>query len=84
MALGLQPAGWIDRQRAVLGDGSVGDDACALPFGREAHGFVFDQFGDGEAVVHLGERQIRKLDAGLLERALPRHRAAFEFENVAP
>ena len=39
--------------------------ARALPFGRQAHRLVFDQLGDGEAVVRLDEGEIVERDAGL-------------------
>ena len=84
MALGLEAAGGIDRQLAVLGHGAFGDDARALSFRSQAHGFVLDQLGDGEAVVHLGEGEVAERDPGARQRALPGHGAAFEFENVAP
>ena len=71
MALGLQPAGRIDRQLAVLLRPAFLDRARALPFRHEPHRLVFDQFGDGEAVVRLDERQIAERDAGVGERALP-------------
>src|SRR6266481_1269663 len=38
---------------------------------------------DGEAVVGFDERQIGKFCAGLLQRALPGHRAALELQDVA-
>ena len=66
MTLRFEAAGGIDRQLAVLGDDALGNDARALPFGRETHGLVFDQLGDGETVMHLGEGQIVERDAGLL------------------
>ena len=50
---------------------AFGDDARALPFGRQAHRLVFDQFGDGEAVMGFGKGQVGERDAGLLQRALP-------------
>ena len=64
MALGFEPARGIDRELAVLGDHPLRDDARALPLRRQPHGFVFDQLGDGEAVMHLGEGEIGQRDAG--------------------
>ena len=61
----------------------VTPSAGALPFRCQAHGFVFDQLGNGEAVVHLRERQILERDAGLCQSALPSHAAAFEFQHIA-
>ena len=55
--------------------------ACA--FRREPHRFVFDQLGDGEAVVGLDQRKIAEREAGVAERALPGQRAALELEDVA-
>src|SRR5262249_30089296 len=51
MALGLQAAGRIDRQLAVLRRPAFQDRARTLPLRRQAHRFIFDQLGDGEAVV---------------------------------
>src|SRR5262245_50669414 len=64
MAFGLEPARRVDRQPpADLGDALL-DGACAAPCRDEAHGFVFDQLGDCEAVVRLDEREIAERDAG--------------------
>ena len=83
MALRLQPAGRIDRQPAVLLRDALGNRARALPFRHQPHRLVFDQFGDGEAVMRLDEGQIVERDAGLRQRLFPGQRAALEFENVA-
>src|ERR1700689_4540133 len=48
----------------------------ALPFRRESHRFVFDQLGDGETVVHLGERKIRQRYASRVKGLLPGLRGA--------
>ena len=72
MALGLQPAGRIDRQLAVLLRPAFLHRARALPFRHESHRLVLDQLGDGEAVVRLDQRKVAERDAGAGERALPR------------
>jgi hypothetical protein len=84
MALRFKSARRIDRQLAVFSNDAVGDGACALSLRHQTHGFVFDQFGDGETVVHLGEGKIVKPDAGFAECALPCDSTAFELEDVAP
>ena len=83
MALGLEPAGRIDRQPAGLLGQALGDGARALPFRHQPHRLVLDQLGDGEAIVRLDEREIGERDAGARQRALPGLRAAFELEHVA-
>ena len=83
VALGLQAAGRIDRQLAVLLGPAFLDGAKTLPLRRQAHRLIFDQFGDGEAVVGFDKGEIGKRDAGLLQRALPGHRAALELQDVA-
>ena len=83
MALGLQAARRIDRQLAVLLRPAFLHRARALPFRREPHRLVFDQLGDGEAVVRLDQRQIAERDAGVGERPLPGLGAAFELQDVA-
>jgi hypothetical protein len=52
--------------------------ARALALGGQPHGLVFDQFGDGEAVVGLDERKIVKRHAGLIQRLTPDLSAALE------
>ena len=53
------------------------------PGAGQAHGLVFDQLGDGEAIVRLDEGQIVEPDAGLPERPPPRLRATLERHDVA-
>ena len=83
MALGFEAAGRIDRQLAVFVDDTVLDGARALALRRKPDRLVDQEFGDGETVMHLGERHVGELDAGLLQSALPGERRAFELENVA-
>ena len=83
VALGLQAAGGIDRQLAVLLGPAFLDGARALPSRRQSHRFIFDQLGDREAVVGFDKGQIRELHAGFLQRPLPGHRAALELQDVA-
>ena len=83
MALRLQPAGRIDRQLAVLLRPAFLDRARALPFRRQPHRLVFDQLGDGEAVMGLDQRQVAERNPGVGQRALPGLGAAFELEDVA-
>ena len=84
MALGFQAAGRIDRQPAVLLGPALGDGARALAFRRQTHRFVFDELGDREAVMRLGEGEVAERDAGARKRAFPGFGAAVEFEHVAP
>src|ERR1700726_560626 len=51
MAFGLQPAGRVDRQLAVLLAPAFQDGPRPLPPRRQPHRLIFDQLGDGEAVV---------------------------------
>src|SRR5262245_36755746 len=83
MAFCLQATGWIHRQLSVFLSPAFLDRTRSLPLRGQAHRFVLDQLGDGEAVMGLDERQIAELKPGLRERALPSLRAPFELENVA-
>src|SRR5262245_48562875 len=84
MALGLEPTRRIDRQApAHLGE-AILDRARAAPRRYQAHGLVFDQLRDSEAVMRLDEREIAERDAGGGKRALPGERAALALEDVAP
>src|SRR6185437_7901730 len=83
VTLGLQPAGRINRQLAVLLGPALLDGARALPLRRQAHRFVLDQLGDGEAVMGFDKAEIGERNARLLQRALPGHRAALELQDVA-
>src|SRR6202011_5312936 len=83
VAFCLQAAGWIDRQFAVLLRPAFLDGTGALPARRQSHRLIFDQFGDGEAVMGFDKGQIREIYAGRLQRALPGYRAALELQNVA-
>ena len=53
------------------------------PSGVEPHRLVFDQFGDGEAVMRLDEGEVVERDAGLGERPPPGFGAALELQDVA-
>ena len=75
VALGLQAARGVDRQPAADRHRAVLDAAMALALVGQAHGFVRQQLGDGEAVVHLRERQVVDADARFLRR-LPGRRVA--------
>src|SRR5919109_2827582 len=83
MTLGFEPARWIDRQRPALLGETLRHRARSLPFRYQAHGLVFHQFGDGEAVVRLDEGEVGERDARARERAGPGLRAPFELEYVA-
>lgn len=63
MALGLQSTRRIYRQLSVLLSSTFKNRVGALPLGGQAHGFVFDEFRNGEAVVCLHERQIAKFES---------------------
>ena len=65
MAARLQTAAGVDRQFALQGWDPFLDEARPLTFRAEPKVFVGHQFGDGEAVVNLG-------DIDLLERVLDR------------
>src|SRR6266851_2315027 len=83
VALGLEPARRVDRELAVLFRPAFHGGARALPFGREADRLVDQEFGDGEAVMHLGETQIVELDLGIGERTLEGAFRALEGGDVA-
>ena len=83
MPLGLEAAGQVHRQAAVAVDTAVLDRTRALAPGREAHGFVGQQFRDGEAVVHFGEVDIIERHARLCQRHVEGALRAFEGGEVA-
>src|SRR5258708_10026014 len=83
VAFGLEATGRINGKRAVLLRQSVADRTRAFAFAYEAHGFIFDEFRDREAVVGFDEREVGELDAGAPERARPWLAPAPEFQNVA-
>ncbi|MNN46635.1 hypothetical protein D3C81_1610210 [compost metagenome] len=58
MPFGLEPAGEVHRQLAAMLDNSLLQRAMALPLRGQAHGFIDQQLGDGEAVMHLGKIQV--------------------------
>ena len=72
MALRLQPAGRIDRQPAVLRRPTLQHRARTLAWRGQAHRLVFQQFGDGEAVVRFDERQVVQLHVRRVQRPPPR------------
>src|SRR5712691_8033964 len=84
MALGLEPAGRVDRQRPALLGQALGHGARAPALRHQPHRLVLDQLGDGEAVVGLDEGKIGEREAGAGECARPGLAAAFELEHVAP
>ena len=83
VALGLEPAGDVDGQLAVLEDPAFLERAGALAGFGQAHGLVHEQFGDGEAVVDFGEVQVLEPDACHRQGALPGHPGGFEGRGVA-
>ena len=83
MALRFQAARRIDRQAPALRRLAFERDAPALAARRQAHRLVFDQLGDGEAVMRFDEGEIVERHAGLRQRARPRLLAAFEQQDVA-
>ncbi|KAF1852476.1 hypothetical protein Lal_00037208 [Lupinus albus] len=83
MALGLQAARGIDRQLAILGGDAFGNHARTLAVRGQAHGFVFQQFGHGEAVVRFHQREIVEAQAGCAQRFLPGQLGRFEAGRVA-
>jgi hypothetical protein len=56
--LAFSPPETIDRQLAVLLGPALRWRAIAAPFRGQAHRLVFDQLGDGEAVMRLDEGEI--------------------------
>src|SRR4029450_435471 len=83
MALRLQAARRIDRQAPVLSGLAFERNAPALAARRQAHRLIFDELGNGEAVMRLDEREIVECHAGLRQRARPCLLAALEQEDVA-
>ena len=71
MALRFEPARGIDRQPAVLLGPAFEDGARALALRRQPHRLVFDQLGDGEAVMGLDQIEIVEAEPRLGQRALP-------------
>ena len=78
MALRLQPAGRIDRQPSVLRRPAFQHRARALARRGQAHRLVFQQFGDGEAVMRFNERQFVQLHVRRIQRAPPGLRRTLE------
>src|ERR1700692_1317085 len=62
--LALRPPDGLTGRRPALRD-----RAAALSCRNQAHGLVFDQLRNGEAVVGLDEREIGEREAGAVERA---------------
>src|SRR3546814_14742048 len=83
MALGLEAAGGVDRQPAILLGPALGDGSRALAALGEAHGLVLEQLGDGEAVVGLDEAEVVERRAGGLQRLVPGLLATLEERDVA-
>ena len=83
MALRLQSARRIDRQPAILRGPAFQHRARALARRGQTHRLVFQQFGDGEAVVRFNERQFVQLHVRRVQCPLPRLRRALEPRDVA-
>ncbi len=64
MALGLETAGQVDRQRPSARHGPLVHHPRALPFRRQPQRLIGHEFRDGEAVMDLGEGQIPVRDTG--------------------
>src|SRR5262249_49367842 len=83
MAFCLQSTRRVHWQLAVLLSPAFHNGPSALAFSSQTHGFIFDQFRDGEAVMRLHKRQITELQSCFRKRPLPRLRTPFEFEDVS-
>jgi len=66
MPLGLEPARQVHRQGAIAVDRALLQRAGALPLRRQTHCLIGQQFGDGEAIMHLGKLQIAERDPGFV------------------
>ena len=66
MTARLQPSRGIYRQLAATRGKALSDDAAPLPSRRQAHGFVFQQFRNGEAVMRLDHINIVEVQPGSL------------------
>src|SRR5690606_1056459 len=53
VTLGLETARQVHGQRAATQDCAVFEHTMTLTLGRQTHGFVDEQFRNGEAVVNL-------------------------------
>src|SRR5450830_164840 len=84
MPFRFEAAGRIDRQATGLGRDAVENHARALARFSQAHGFVFEQFSNREAVMGFHQRQVEQLQSGLFQRLLPGQRACFEAGWIAP
>src|ERR1700730_8035056 len=83
MAFRLESARGIDRERAAFLSESIANCARVFAFPHEPHGFIFDEFRDGEAIVGFHEREVGKFDAGRRKCPRPSLAATLEFQNVA-
>ena len=79
----LRPPEGLTGKPAVLRRPAFADGASPLAWRGQAHRLIFDQFGDGEAVMRLDEGQVRKRRAGALMGFCQATCAAFESDDVA-
>ncbi len=83
MALGLQPAGTIDRQPSVFLRPAIEDGLRPLANFGQAHRLIGHQFGDGEAVMHFHEGKIGKRNPGTIQRLPPCLARPFQPPDIA-
>ncbi|MCY1404817.1 hypothetical protein D9M71_200390 [compost metagenome] len=84
MALGEQTAGRVGDNLATVGVVAVENELLGAADRAEAQGFVGQQFIVGEAVVHLGDADVARVDTGLLVDFLGRalgHVEADDFDH---
>ena len=81
--LALRPPDGLTGSRPSLAVQPSSAIRAPSPRWRQPHRLVFDQFGDGEAVMRLDEGEVVERHAGLLQRPGPGLRAAFEQQDVA-
>ena len=72
MPLGQQTTAGVDRDTSPDRCGALVDQPAALPLSAQAEFLVDDELGRGRCVVHLGDVQILRTDAGHFVR-LARH-----------
>ncbi len=58
------------------------NNAISSPGLRKPHGLIFDQFGNGEAVVRLNEGEVAQRCAGKFQRACPGAARALEGQRI--